>query len=490
MIIEYYYIIIMPTDIKSVIGLSVTDAYIGLVEIESDAGKYRIIAQGEKVLEAGVIKRGRIMNEKSFRASLQEVFSSAAVNDLKNAAVSFCLGSDQIFYHVFNTMVFDKTVVEFMIKEEFLKNIPHNNERLGFVYRIIHGNEEQKNKTGSRTTEKAIVAGYKKDIKAEWELFFKNQNINLGGFEFDAYAIFEGLERDKEEPAMAIIDMRDSLANIFFFVKNIVMYSFTFYGDILAQGRNEFLDEFKSSAAVFEDANLVKLQKCYVCGDREKVKVFLNLIKRTAIGIEFEAARAKADYPTDIRYIGCLGAALRCLKDTHNDGFFLRPEAYISKECLISEKEENHSRRFLCFLEKTLYRAKNFLAQRKKLIIQLALSSLVVIVAPFIIFLIFQLGKQPGKKIDPAASAVNTAKNQAAATTTEIVSVKTVKIKAIGSALNIRSGAGKTFGVIGKAEPGGEYSLVEENGEWLKIGFGEGKEGWILGAYAEVINED
>jgi Tfp pilus assembly PilM family ATPase len=477
----------MPNEKKSIIGLSVSDTRVRFVEVSSAEGKFVIVAQGEKTLEAGIIKSGRIQNEKSFSSALQEVFSSAGVKDLKNKAVSFCLGSDQIFYHVFESAIADKTVMGFMIKEEFLKNIPCDNEQLGFLFKIISAKEEPENEMGKKSTEKAIAAAYKKDIKEAWEIFFQNQGLNLSCFEFDAYAIFEGMEKDQDQSAIAIIDASTSPTNIFFFMKNKLMYAYSSFRDLHDQGQEEFLQGFKNTILYFEKENSVKLQKIYINGSAERMKALSGALKGSDFGVEAAEAKPRPDFKIDNLYLEPLGAALRCLTDTHYDGFFLRPEAYITEECRISGKEEKPSRRFICFLERTLYLAKGLASTRKKLILQAGLSLLLVILAPFIIFLMFQNGKKPEALTLPANTA-EMEKEKALDQAVKIVpEKKLVKIKDIGSALNIRSGAGKTFGVIGKAEPGGEYVLVEEAGEWVKIVFGE-KEGWVAKGYAELVN--
>jgi hypothetical protein len=481
----------MLNEKKSAIGLCVTDACIRFVEVLSSEGKFVIAAQGEKTLEAGIIKSGRIQDEKSFSSALQEVFSRAGVNGLKNKSLAFCLNSDLVFYHAFNIMVFDKTVTEFMIKEEFLKNIPYNNEKLGFVYKIISADQNQEKETDKKATEKAIVAAYKKDLKAEWKIFLEAQDMNLSCFEFDAYAIFEAIVKDKDKSIIAIIDATDKITNVFFFVKNKMMYSYSSFYDLQNAESSEFLKELKRTVLYFENENSAKLQKIHVCGNVEKINALLSFLKGSGLGVEIEPARPSSDFKIDSSYIKPLGSALRCLIDTHNDGFFLLPEEFVSQECQISKKDEKKSLRLKCFLEKELYRTKNLIFTKNKLILRIGLSLAIVILAPFIIFLIFQNGKKPAAKIEPAMKAVNIVKEKAVATTTEkIIPVKkSVKVINMGSTLNIRSGAGKNFGVIGKAEAGKEYVLVEEAGGWVKIIFGD-KEGWVMREYVELVNKN
>lgn len=51
--------------------------------------------------------------------------------------------------------------------------------------------------------------------------------------------------------------------------------------------------------------------------------------------------------------------------------------------------------------------------------------------------------------------------------------------------LNVRSGAGSTFPIVGKAKPGEKYQLLNEQGSWYHIQFSETVDGWIAAQYAK-----
>lgn len=51
--------------------------------------------------------------------------------------------------------------------------------------------------------------------------------------------------------------------------------------------------------------------------------------------------------------------------------------------------------------------------------------------------------------------------------------------------LNIRSGPGEKFSIIGQCKKGDRFQILETNNVWIKIIFEDKKEGWIHGSYTE-----
>lgn len=54
--------------------------------------------------------------------------------------------------------------------------------------------------------------------------------------------------------------------------------------------------------------------------------------------------------------------------------------------------------------------------------------------------------------------------------------------------LRVRSGPGTGFEEVARVNPGEQYSLLEKDGDWLKIALKDGKEGWILGQYGKITS--
>jgi len=67
------------------------------------------------------------------------------------------------------------------------------------------------------------------------------------------------------------------------------------------------------------------------------------------------------------------------------------------------------------------------------------------------------------------------------------ISKEIVKVKNLNQPLNIRSGPGTNYQVIGKVNSGESYILLEEDEEWFKIKLLEGLEGWIFANFAEKL---
>lgn len=64
-----------------------------------------------------------------------------------------------------------------------------------------------------------------------------------------------------------------------------------------------------------------------------------------------------------------------------------------------------------------------------------------------------------------------------------------VKIKQIGSNLNVREGAGTVFGIVEQAQAGEEFEFIEEKEGWYHIRLNEGKSGWVSSIYTEKITK-
>jgi len=67
--------------------------------------------------------------------------------------------------------------------------------------------------------------------------------------------------------------------------------------------------------------------------------------------------------------------------------------------------------------------------------------------------------------------------------------VDTQKIKQAtitGSAVNVRSGPGTSYGSVTSVSKGAKYTVTEVSGQWLKIKLSDGKQGWIAGWLAAV----
>ncbi len=58
-----------------------------------------------------------------------------------------------------------------------------------------------------------------------------------------------------------------------------------------------------------------------------------------------------------------------------------------------------------------------------------------------------------------------------------------------GSTVNIRSGAGTSYGVIARVKAGDRLTALKKNGEWYQVNLSGGKQGWIAGWLTEVHTE-
>lgn len=84
----------------------------------------------------------------------------------------------------------------------------------------------------------------------------------------------------------------------------------------------------------------------------------------------------------------------------------------------------------------------------------------------------------------------------ASATTQSLGEVKTtpskegkfIKIKDTPTGfLRVRNGPKTTASEVGQIKPGEQFPLLDEQEGWYKINYAQGKEGWVSGRYAEII---
>ncbi|HBX23516.1 MAG TPA: N-acetylmuramoyl-L-alanine amidase [Desulfotomaculum sp.] len=84
-----------------------------------------------------------------------------------------------------------------------------------------------------------------------------------------------------------------------------------------------------------------------------------------------------------------------------------------------------------------------------------------------------------GWLVDTSASA-NTQPQQ------QISTQKIKQATITGSAVNVRSGPGTSYGSVTSVSKGSKYTVTEASGQWLKIKLSDGKQGWIAGWLAAV----
>ena len=62
-------------------------------------------------------------------------------------------------------------------------------------------------------------------------------------------------------------------------------------------------------------------------------------------------------------------------------------------------------------------------------------------------------------------------------------------INDIGQTLNIRSGPGTDYAVVGKALSGGYYELLKTGRDWHEIKFNKVSNGWVYADFTTIVEE-
>ncbi len=83
-----------------------------------------------------------------------------------------------------------------------------------------------------------------------------------------------------------------------------------------------------------------------------------------------------------------------------------------------------------------------------------------------------------GAAVRPAAAAPAPAPSAPPAPATPQAEENTVEV--MGSSVNIRSGPGTNYGIIGSVKRGERLVLLGESGNWFQVRMPDGKEGWIF----------
>jgi uncharacterized protein YgiM (DUF1202 family) len=59
------------------------------------------------------------------------------------------------------------------------------------------------------------------------------------------------------------------------------------------------------------------------------------------------------------------------------------------------------------------------------------------------------------------------------------------ELTVVATILNIRSGPGGGFSIIGQCKKGDRFQILDKNNDWIKIKLEDKKEGWVYGPYTE-----
>ena len=136
--------------------------------------------------------------------------------------------------------------------------------------------------------------------------------------------------------------------------------------------------------------------------------------------------------------------------------------------------------------------AKLRLINKKAILLIVGVSALVIISLTAIFALKRDAKPQPALPTGPIPVDTSQNAQEPAGNETETVGRETMpslRIKELNSNLNIRSGPGTSYSVIGTAQPGSEYEIAGENQDWYEIRSANGSTGWVAKQFSEKITE-
>ena len=67
--------------------------------------------------------------------------------------------------------------------------------------------------------------------------------------------------------------------------------------------------------------------------------------------------------------------------------------------------------------------------------------------------------------------------------------VSMLRINDIGQTLNIYSGPGVEYAVVGQVQPGGYYELLKTGQDWHEIKFDKASKGWVYAAFTAIVKD-
>lgn len=486
---------------KKSVGIDISDRTIEIAELGFGDGEVKVLNLGRTFLPEGVVYKGGIKNKAELEAYVKKAMSLAVPRPIRTETVVFGLPDEKTYIHIFEIDLSKKRNLEAEVKSEIEKSIPIAKSNMVYEYRIAR--EYQREGAG-----KCLILSVttKKSSLMEWENFFRGMGMNVKFFDIESLAAYRAIFKEGSGETAALLDIgaEKTIFSVFKAEHLVFNYYFDLGGIMISQkikeslkinfkeaekvkkneGLNnnivkevleEFLADFKNSIEYYEKKNGEKIENFFLLGGSSKLlglEPYLSEVTGKKVIIA-----SSIFSKNNIRFIGSEGLALAGIDEKWQERDPLISPFFEKK--VVSEKVFTNIK-----VDFHLFDIPGYVKEKKKFL------SFVFIM----LLLIAYFGVDVYKKKDSKSSVADQErikieqnlqnlkeKLEKIETTKVVEEVKEfVKIKNLGYSINIRSGPGTGYNIVGQATPGEEFALKKRGEEWTEIELKNGELAWVF----------
>lgn len=424
---------------KKSVGLDIADHTIEVVELVKTGSTIKVSSLGRFELDAGIVERGRIKDEKKLAAAVKQVFAQAKPQPIITKEVVFSLPENQVYTHVFKLDTHTKEDRDVLVLKEIQGSIPVKKERLFFSYKALHEEPVQ----GKKSKAEILVVAAEKDAVLEWQKFFKSLDIEVKVFDIEVLATFRGLADVRGRLAnIVLVDIGAATTNIAIFDNKGLRYSYSINiaGDKLTEGIEDSLkvekdeaerqkmvlglsnkdeqiffalirslqlisEEIKTALRYIKEKNGYDIQEMVLVGGTSQLSGILdyfstNLDLRVRVGRPAIIDEKVENVQNSLFYIEAIGLALRGIDkrlDQKDPGIFtgIKKEPEVEEGLKIKKEEESKEEEVLITIKEKLgYDSKFFpsvsdvqeekkTGSKKNILVALILIGIILIVGAY-----------------------------------------------------------------------------------------------------------
>ena len=516
---------------KSVIVFDISDYSIEVIEASLKDGVVLVVNKNRTIFEHGLVKQGVVKNLERVTEIIDKSLTAAKIVDAKSKSIILVLPSSQLFYQLLDVKKSDPAKRKELIREKLVETIPIDKEEINFVYKEAALAKVTIFRKNKENLKKYFTVSFRKSFVQSWRQVFEKLNLPLEYFELDLSAHYFSLNLKEEFDTNCVIDFGSKNTNVFFLQKGRLKYAYTFFwgGEDLTRiiaksldigflkaeklkkekgltdpykmGENknllypileEFLDDLKVNISFYEENYISIVRKIILIGGGSNLKGLKSyLFNRKFTNCKIERSSALKNKGLDSVYQNAYGAAFSFFNKKHKNSFYIPADS--SKDI---KKDFLEDYNFVDYIKNNISNIKsiNFSIPQEKKQFYVVLFIIVIIFAVFSLllflkgksdqtFLSSQVKLQETQKSLLENGAVKEEKKEPQKEKEEYI-----KIKNLSTSLRIRSGAGKTFSVIGKTESEKVHKLLDKKDTWLKIEFGDKQKGWVSKAFVDFVD--
>ncbi|MCD4761648.1 pilus assembly protein PilM [bacterium] len=499
---------------KKIIGLDISDSTIEISELSLVNGLPRVVSLGRTKIEAGIVLNGVIKEYAHLAKAVKRAMTEARPKPISNGICVFGLPTAITYIYFFTaTMKYKegKTELDERMRRVVEANIPIAMDKVAYEYRVIGKKREE---IGKNICYEIILAATYKKLLEEWGDFLKSIGLPVKFFDLEPIALAQGLGQENQDSEFCIADLGARSTDVSIYSNRKLIFVYRVYrggaritekiakemhidqrvaedmkikakiGERKNSGAEqiikvELMAIFKEVLSAIDYARerfSLNFENIFLAGGVSKTQGILEVFNLMAGDYEIRKAQSLTREKKPVEYIEAIGLGVRGL------------EKEVEKESLVflPTKQSRIRSEFKLSEARSLIK-KNFNQYRVKAITIFSLFIFVMFM--FLISVIWHSNKKIKNQIEPVKVIVSTTTPEAKKNIlSSAINEEKIKIVNINTNLNIRSGPGTEYGVLGKAILGEEYVLIKELESWNKIKFISG-EGWIFANFTEKITD-